>query len=352
MIHFRKMRMTIAISGWCFLFILGGRPAAGAGEGSSGAQSLFSGGFKWQMSAPLIAPASGTEDFFYSIKDPSVVRYDGAWHLFCTVRGQKRSHQIEYLMFPDWDHAAQAERRFLQITDGYYCAPQVFYFTPQQTWYLIYQASDPTRKPVLQPAFSTTKTLGDPLSWSKPVLLFETNPPNVEMWIDFWVIGNEDKMFLFFTSLNGKMWRAETRLEDFPQGWSQPEAVLEADIFEAGHIYRIQDQEQYLAVIEAQRGSRRYYKAYTAERLDGKWLPLADTYDKPFASTANVMDSGTHWADSISHGELLRAGYDQRLEIDPANLRFLFQGVMDQEMAGKKYGEIPWRLGLLSPFRP
>jgi len=57
------------------------------------------------------------------------------------------------------------------------------------------------------------------------------------------------------------------------------------------------------------------------------------------------------WAESISHGELLRDGHDQRLEVDPARLRFLFQGVTDRDMKGKKYGEIPWRLGILEPER-
>ena len=49
----------------------------------------------------------------------------------------------------------------------------------------------------------------------------------------------------------------------------------------------------------------------------------------------------------MSHGELLRSGRDQLLEVDPANLRFLFQGVSDREREGKSYGQIPWRLGLL-----
>ena len=58
-----------------------------------------------------------------------------------------------------------------------------------------------------------------------------------------------------------------------------------------------------------------------------------------------------HWTDSFSHGELLRAGCDERLEVDPARLRFLFQGVLDRDKRGKRYGDIPWRLGLLEPAR-
>jgi hypothetical protein len=68
-----------------------------------------------------------------------------------------------------------------------------------------------------------------------------------------------------------------------------------------------------------------------------------------FASMANTRPIGERWTDSISHGELIRSGYDERLCVDPANLRFLFQGVSNRERAGKPYGQIPWRLGTLKP---
>ncbi|MGB9596172.1 MAG: non-reducing end alpha-L-arabinofuranosidase family hydrolase, partial [Candidatus Poribacteria bacterium] len=67
-----------------------------------------------------------------------------------------------------------------------------------------------------------------------------------------------------------------------------------------------------------------------------------------FAGAKNVIQPDTPWADNISHGELIRIGYDETLTVDPSNLQFLIQGVSDQQKAGKKYGEIPWRLGLLT----
>jgi hypothetical protein len=169
------------------------------------------------------------------------------------------------------------------------------------------------------------------------------------MWIDFWVICDATKAHLFFTSLDGQMWRAETTLANFPKGWSRPVVALRGDLFEASHTYRLKGFNKYLTLVEAQNEGRRYYKAYLADRLDGAWMPLADTRTKPFASPVNMRDVGAHWTDSCSHGELLRAGHDQLLEVDPARLRFLFQGVSDAERHGKKYGEIPWRLGLLAP---
>lgn len=311
---------------------------------------LSSGEFRWQTSPPLVSPANRPDDPCYSMKDPTVVFFDGRWHLFCTIRSQKRTHQIEYLSFADWKDADAAPRHLLSITNGYFCAPQVFWFTPHKKWYLVYQALDTTRKPALQPAFSTSDDLARPGSWTPPAFFYATNPPGITGWIDFWIICDDAKAHLFFTSNNGLMWRAETVLADFPRGWSVPKVVLRDDIFEASHTYRLRGHEQYLTLVEAENGGRRYYKAYLADRLDGVWRPLAATRGKPFASVANVSAGGASWAESISHGELLRSGHDEMLEADPARLRFLFQGANDAQMRGKKYGEIPWRLGLLEPM--
>jgi Glycosyl hydrolase family 62 len=313
-------------------------------------QRFLAGEFRWTVGAPLVSPAERPDDFCYSVKDPSIIRFEGRWHLYCTIRSQKRSHQIEYFNFDDWPRAAAAERHILKLTDGYFCAPQVFFFTPQKRWYLICQVSDPSRKPSLQPAFSTTETLTNPSSWSAPKLLFATHPQNVTAWIDFWVICDDAKAHLFFTSNNGLMWRAETRLADFPGGWSEPVVVLRGDIFEASHTYRLKGLDRFLTAIEAEApGGRRYYKAYLADSLDGEWEPLAATIDKPFAGAANVTSRGAQWTESISHGELVRSGHDEKMEVDPEHLQFLFQGVSDARRAGKKYGEIPWQLGMLEP---
>jgi len=303
---------------------------------------------EWIGGPPLLAPFDRDGDHYYSVKDPSVVQYAGRWHVFCTVRGQKRSHQIEYISFADWAGTAKPERVMLRLTDGYFCAPQVFYFRPHRKWYLIYQVIEKSREPALHPAWSSTDRISDAASWTSPKLLFPEHPKSVKMWIDFWVICDDRKAHLFFTSLDGKMWRSETRLEDFPAGWSEPQVVLEGDIYEASHTYRLKDCADYLTIVEAQApGGRRYYKAYVAGRLDGQWSPLAASAEQPFAAPGNVRFEGERWSDSFSHGELIRDGYDETLTVGPAALQFLFQGVRDSDRQGKVYGEIPWRLGLL-----
>jgi len=312
---------------------------------------LTTGEFKWTVSKPLIGPASRPANPCHAIKDPSVVRYDGKWHLFCTIRSRKPTHQIEHLSFVDWSTADKAERHVLDLGVNFFCAPQVFYFAPQKKWYLVYQASDESWQPKYQPAFSMTENIAEPASWSKAQPL-GARQGGAKAWLDFWVICDDRKAHLFFTSLDGHMWRSETELADFPHGWSEPKAALKGDVFEASHTYLLKGLGKYLTVIEAENKTdrnRRYYKAYMADRLDGEWKPLAATKDKPFASPVNTKDTGEHWTDSFSHVELLRAGHDQRLEVDPADLRVLFQGVTDELRLGKGYGDIPWRFGILTP---
>jgi len=309
---------------------------------------LGSGDFRWVASRPLVQPVQAPNDHYYSVKDPSIVYHDGRWHLFCTVRGRERSHQVEYITFPDWEQIGGAHRQFLRLSDGYFCAPQVFYFRPHARWYLICQASDESWDPKYQPAFATTDDIASPDSWS-PLTPLGAHQANGKAGLDFWIVCDEQKAHLFFTTLDGRMWREETNIGDFPHGWSEPALAIKGDIFEASHTYCLKGLRQYLTLVEAQAGGRRYYKAYVADRLDGEWRALAATPEKPFASPVNVRQPEGHWTDSFSHGELIRTGYDERLEVDAARLQFLFQGVLQEDMAGRKYGEIPWQLGLLTP---
>ena len=309
------------------------------------------GDFRWTMSRPLVAPLQRPGDTFYSIKDPSVVFVDGRWHLFCSLRGEKCSHQIEYLTFESWEQVDAGSRQMLTLHDGFFCAPQVFYFRPHGKWYLICQASDDYWTPKYQPAFSTTDDIASPDSWSALTPL-GARPADGKTGLDFWIICDERKAHLFFTTLDGRMWREETALADFPHGWSEPALAIQGDIFEASHTYALQGTGKFLTVVEAQGGHGwRYFKAYLADRLDGEWTPLAATKEKCFANARNTEPVGPPWTDCISHGELIRTGVDERLEVDPARLRCVFQGVTDRDRAGKPYGQIPWRLGLLEQFR-
>jgi len=335
---------------WAIVMImLQGVYTVGEGKNDRKDADFLTGRFLWTTAAPLVRPKPAAGEDWISIKDPAILRHENKWHLFCSVRGMKRSHAIVYLSFSEWDRAAEARQYVLKCHDGFFCAPQVFYFTPHKKWYLICQASDETWTPKYQAAYSTTRNISDPGSWSKLKPL-GARQAGGKSGLDFWIICDDVKAHLFFTTLDGRMWREETRLEDFPAAWSVPKLAIRGDIFEAGHTYRLRGSKKYLTLVEAQHGHGwRYYKAYVAERLDGDWNALAAGKDKAFASMRNVKQTRGRWTDVVSHVEALRTGYDEKLEVDPKNLRLIFQGVLDRNRRGKKYGEIPWQLGILEP---
>jgi hypothetical protein len=306
----------------------------------------------WELSAPLIGPEKRSQDPSVSVKDPSIVFHEGRWHVFMTIRCEGWT-PIEYASFDKWENADKAPRTILRVREKYYCAPQVFYFRPQKKWYLIYQVGDPNTKLKHQVAYSTSDNVAEPNSWTKTQYLMPEDDPRKEAGLDYWIICDEQRAYLFYTSLNGKMWRLWTKLEDFPKGFGHCELALQADIFEASHTYRLKGMNKYLTVVEANPGWPRYYKAYLADRLEGQWKPIADTQAKPFAGAANVRPAsgGELWTDNISHGELIREGIDETMTVDPRNLRFVIQGALEKDRAGKPYGKIPWRIGILTPAK-
>jgi len=307
----------------------------------------------WEYSAPLIGPEKRRREPSRAQKDPSVVFYEGKWHVFMTVKLPGRS-AIEYCCFEKWEDANRSRRTILKVSDSdYYCAGQVFYFSPHKKWYLVYQMGVPGAK-FMWVAYSTTTTIDDPSSWTqaRPILDGSENDPRELGGLDYWIICDDRRAYLFLTSLNGKMWRLWTNLEEFPKGFDHCTLALEAEIFEASHTYKLKAADKYLTIIEE--NGRRYYKAYVADRLDGEWTPVADTAERPFAGWRNVRPANgvEPWTDNISHGELIRDGYDQTLTVDPDDLRLLFQGMLDKDKGGKNYGQFQWRLGILRPAGP
>ena len=315
--------------------------------------------FAWSSTGPLLAPISDSNHNLVAVKDPSVVFYNDSWHVFTSTVDAGGNYNMAYFNFPDWDHTADATIYYLDQTAGlagYHAAPQVFYFTPQNKWYLIYQSGPPQ--------YSTNlDNPGNPAAWSPPGNFYGSEPAIVTAnkgttggWLDFWIICDTANCYLFFSDDNGHWYRAQTTIADFPHGFGDPVIVLADDadphrLFEASNVYYMKGTNKYLAVIEgfdADSGYKRYFRSWTADTLDGDWTPLQDTYAMPFASAANVtFTQQPAWTQNISHGELLRAGYDETLTIDTCNLQYLYQGY-DPAAPTNPYNGIPWRIGLLT----
>jgi hypothetical protein len=177
-------------------------------------------------------------------------------------------------------------------------------------------------------------------------------------WLDFFVICDKTHAYLFFCGNNGRFYRSRTKITDFPNGMSDPQTVLHDNdrtkIFEGPCVYKIKGQDKYLAIIEAANGDSwdRYYRSFVADSLDGEWKEQAGSWDNPFAGLSNVKfeDGVKPWTKDISHGELIRDGYDETLTIDPDNLQMLFQG-RDPASNGMQYYMLPYKIGLLKNIK-
>ena len=194
-----------------------------------------------------------------------------------------------------------------------------------------------------------------------PKPLFTTVPDAVKgkdgkpVWLDFWVICDKRRCYLFNTGDNGRLYRSDTTSSDFPNGFGNTQVVLDQEhdkLFEAGMTYHIAGTDSYITMVEAIGPKGRYFRSWTSKRLDGQWTPLADSLDNPFAGAVDTAYPGGRWTMDVSHGELIRQGNDQTPTLDPCKpLRFLYQGV-DPRADGRDYLNLPYRLGLLTATGP
>jgi beta-xylosidase len=304
---------------------------------------------RWKSTGALVKPVSDANHTIVSVKDPTIVRYNDLWHIYATAYSTSaRTWTMVYLNFKDWSDAPSAKLTFIDVNphftpNRYNCAPHLFYFTPHKKWYLVFQAQPPQ--------YCTTEDISKPETWTKPQNFFDRQVRLPRLPIDYHVICDDTHAYLFFTGDDGNFYRSRTRIQDFPKGMSDPEIAIKDrrdNLFEASITYKIKGTNTYLTVIEAMSPAR-YYRAWVSDDLNGEWTPVpnADSWQTPFAGINNVTfeDGVTPWTRDISHGELIRDGYDERMILDPDNLQLLYQG--RDPASGGRYELLPYQLGLL-----
>lgn len=291
--------------------------------------------FAWTSTQPVIGPKSVNH---VSVKDPTIVYYNDLYHVFATVFDTSRdAWSAVYLNFNDFSQADSAPQISLANKGpGDMVAPQVFYFRPHNKWYLIGQWGA---------KYSTNTDISNPDTWTSPKSLLANALPN---GLDYWIICDEAYCHLFFSGDDGNLYRSKTGIDNFPN-FSGYEIVMSDEVhklFEAPNVYKVEGKDMYLLLNEAM--DPRYFRSWTATSLDGPWVPLADQQSAPFAGPVNVSYQGKTWNNGISHGELIRSGYDEKLEINLCNIQFLYQGFDPEDVApNTDYTRLPYRLGLL-----
>ena len=90
--------------------------------------------------------------------------------------------------------------------------------------------------------------------------------------------------------------------------------------------------------------NQRSFGLAIAENLAGPWNRTTDEYAN--GSQLWYPPNAEVWTEMVSHGEILRSGYDQRLEYDDQHPRWLIQGLLRSEYTGD-YTQLPWKLGVI-----
>ena len=307
---------------------------------SSGALAEDAIAGRWSLGAPILS--QGPEGSFdqVAVKDPSMVFYDGKWHLFYTARS-KTEYTTGYVSAKTLSGLQSAPRHELKMIRGesrYGCAPQVLYYQPQRKWYLIFQNRDAN----YQPAFSTTTTISQPDTWSDPRPLIRKDQQM--KWIDFWVICDTTKAYLFYTQGHRGVMVRSTRLEQFPERWGDGKEVLR-DVHEAVHIYRVKGRSEFHMVYELNLGGVRSFGLATSTDLEGPWRKVTDNYA---TGVQLETESGVSpWTEMVSHGEVVRSGHDERMEYQPNDCQWLIQGIRKKDL-NVPYPSLPWKLGIIS----
>jgi endo-1,4-beta-xylanase len=294
--------------------------------------------------------ADGSHPDPIALRDPTVVSYNGKFTLYATLVKNDGSTTMEAASFVNWPASGSATVYFMDNSSsfsGSHSAPQLFYVAGQKKWYLLSQATGPAYSTATDPAPSAT--------WTKPTPFFSSTPSIVTQnagsgpgWTDFWIICDSKNCHMFFGNNNGTVFRSQTSLSSFPNGFAAPVVVMKSssgsDLYGGVSVYKVKGSTKYLLLVEAV-GSWHYIRSWTADALDGSWTALADSESSPFAGLANLsFSTASPWTKDVAEGELVRDGYDETMSINPCSLQYLYQG--RNAYTSDPPAKYPWKLAL------
>lgn len=339
-------------------------------------------GTEWHLGEKVLSPDLADSLENTAVKDPSIVFFEGQYHLFYSARsvynkGDEPGYNICCRYRSATTLAGLADAVPVTIDKLAGCkviAPQVFFFQPDSLWYLVaHTPSFEGRLDRLTPIYLTNRRIGNPLGWSEAREI-RTGKQDAGFRIDFWVICDEDNAHLFFADQTGSLLRLECSLEEFPGGFvnSVPEVALHVNrmnqdpgwrFFEAAHIYYVKEEKVYLAVLEGAwrhpvntervDSRNRFVFGMIADSLDGTWRRVKDDHEVFLASADNITDAAGNTVSltQVSHPELIRSGHDQRLEIDSYNMQMIFQSFDGSQIPDDfHYNELPWELYMMKNY--
>ncbi|HEX3029723.1 MAG TPA: non-reducing end alpha-L-arabinofuranosidase family hydrolase [Clostridia bacterium] len=292
----------------------------------------------WTVDDPVVFHGQCLPYDYYAAKDPTIVYYNGQYLVYYTGANQGGGWQMCFTSAPTIAELKTAKRTYMsKIGESYFCAPELFYYEPQKLWYLVYQDG------TFGAAYSTSTDPTDPNSWAGP----KSFGISGNMGWDYYIICDDQNAYMYNTPSDGsgKLYVRKTSLANFPKGWGSP-SVACSNVFEAAEVYKSLADGQYYLLVEAMIDGRSY-ELFKSSSAGGPWTLV----NNKWATRANLTKyNGTKWTTNVSHGELIRAGYNQKLEINDINkVDFFIQGTTS--ISGE-YQQIKWDLGLIRNYTP
>jgi hypothetical protein len=256
--------------------------------------------------------------------------------MFYTGANASGGWQMLYSSATTLEGFRTAAHTFLSsIGEAYFAAPQVFFFEPHGLWYLVYQDG------TFGAAYATTTNIADPNSWSGP----RSFGISGNLGWDYYVICDDAFCYMYNSPSDGsrRIFLRRTAIGNFPNGWSAPSVAM-TDTFEGVNVYRSLADGQYYLVVEDLLDNR-YYELWKSSSAGGPWTKVAEKW----AWHGNLVYNADRWTTSVSHGDIIRAGVNQRLEINDINrVDFLIQGTT--QLSCCPYQQIPWDLGIIRNY--
>jgi hypothetical protein len=273
-------------------------------------------------------PSGSFDDI--AVKDPSIVYSGGRYHLFYTGRDNS-SWRMGYATASSVSGLNNATHTYMSSVNGgsYFCAPQVFYCEAKGQWYLIYQSGQGA-------TYSTNSDVGNHNGWSSGRSMFSGG-------LDYWCIREGNTMYIFYAPGDDSrtILRRSTSISNFPSGWSGA-SVVATNTFEGVAVYRNRADGQYYMVVE---DIARHFELWRASSPGGSFTKLSEEW----AAGNDLIYEADHWTDQCSHGEILRAGTNEYMEVNDLNrCDFLIQGVPSGNYG--EYWQIPYDLGLIRNY--
>lgn len=333
---------------------------------------------KWITSVPLFEARPGNGFDNVAVKDPSIVEYNGKYHLFYTAKSAdtikgKVNYKIGtgYTSATSLDELNTSERVFIDsIVGGNVVAPQIFYFEPHKKWYLIAHTWINGDHSDLEPIYMTNDNIENVNAWSE-IQIINTHKSEKQFWIDFWVIAEGDDIYMFYTDQKGSLLYMKSPISEFPNGFSKPESkiaftqtgtkdALKWKMFEAAHVFYAKKEKKFIALCEGAYqhpvhkhdvdARSRFIFAMVADSIEGAWTRLENDKNTFFANAKDIYNKdGSKSVNSlVSHPELIRSGYNQKLEIESLDVQMLYQSFDATNIPDTyNYNELPWKLSLM-----